>query len=374
MSFLFYRKEFVQQSANFMQADSVLYEGNGRRKRFPGEGERCRKVRKHMIFEQFQEKIQKSVKECLGEQITVEVKEIIKNNGVRLHGLILMKENCNVAPTIYLESFFEDYLRGRELGNIVLEIIKYCNEEQSVKSLDMKFLDDYETAGKGIMIKLVNREKNKELLEKVPFVPFLNLAVIFYYSVVSDFMGNGSILIYNEHLNRWKVDMQTLYLNALENTRKKQGFYIQDMKDVVRNLLREQIAENMKEKVPQKGNGGTAQEDMDLLMKEIEKALLGAAADDMFVLTNRMKSQGAVCMVYQDYLHSFAEKLEKNLYILPSSVHEVILVPDTGRESADKLSEMVAEVNTTQMEPEEILSNDIYYYDRKAQKTILLLP
>lgn len=329
-----------------------------------------------MQFEEFQKRIQDGVKEFLGETVTVHIKEIIKNNGVRLHGLILLKEGYNIAPTIYLEAFYEEYVKGRELGSIVFEIARYCDEKHPIKSLDMQFFNDYEMVKKGIMLKLVNREKNKELLQQVPFVPFLNLAIVFYYSVVNEYLGNGTILIYNEHLEKWNITKKQLYQNAYENTKQKLGYRILNMQDVVRGLLREQITENIKNEMDEKGETDSFPTDVDveMLLQQMEQALFSSVSCDMFVLTNRTKNQGAVCMVYQEYLQEFADELGQNLFILPSSIHEVILVPDTGRENAMQLCRMVGEVNQTHMEPEDVLSDDVYYYDRVAKQTILLLP
>lgn len=327
-----------------------------------------------MQFEEFQEKVQNSIRECLGETVTVQVKEVLKNNGIRLHGLILLKEGFNIAPTIYLESFYKEYKRGRELGDIVLEMIKYCDEERPVKRMDMQFFSNYEIVRKGIMLKLVNREKNQELLKQAPFVPFLNLAVVFYYSLVSEYIGNGSILIRNEHIRQWKIEVQTLYQWAFENTRQKLGYRIMDMREVVRGLLREQIAESLKQ-TQEAGGESALQEKIDLMTEQVERAVLPPdTVSNMYVLTNRIRNMGAVSMIYPEALQTFSETLGQSLYILPSSVHEVILVPDTGRETAEKLRQMVEEVNSTQMEPEDVLSDDIYYYDREMQKISLLLP
>ena len=319
-----------------------------------------------MQFEVFQKRILEGVSEFLGDKATVQIKEVVKNNGVRLHGLIVLEEGYHIAPTIYLESFYESYLRGKEIGNIVWEIITFCGEKHPVRDLNMEFFTDYEKVKNRIMVKLVNREKNQELLGQVPFVPFLNLALVFYYSMVNEFFGNGSILIYQEHLDTWNVDVDTLYQNALENTKQKLGCQILNMRDVVTALWQEQREENRKEK------SEIFFKDMEILVEEVEQALKEAASDNMYVLTNKDKYHGAVCMLYEDFLNAIAQELGKNLYILPSSIHEVILVPDTGREDAVQLSAMVAEVNATQLEPEEVLSDNVYYYDRDAQKTILL--
>lgn len=319
-----------------------------------------------MQFEVFQKKILEGVSEFLGDKAVVQIKEVIKNNGVRMHGLIVLEEGYHIAPTIYLESFYESYLQGKEIGNIVWEIVTFCEKKHPVKDLDMNFFTDYEMVKNRIMVKLVNREKNQELLGQIPFVPFLNLALVFYYSMVNEFFGNGSILIYQEHLERWNVDVDTLYQNAFENTKRKLGFRILNMRDVVTALWQEQIEENRKEK------SQIFFKDMEILVEEVEQALAESASDNMYVLTNKNKYYGAVCILYREFLHAFAQELGKNLYILPSSIHEVILVPDTGREDVVQLGAMVAEVNATQLEPEEVLSDNVYYYDRDAQKTILL--
>lgn len=319
-----------------------------------------------MQFEVFQNRIREGVSEFMGDKAVVQIKEVIKNNGVRLHGLIVLAEGYHMAPTIYLEPFYAEFVQGKEIGAIVWEIVTFCEKKHPVKDLDMNFFTDYEMVKNRIMVKLVNREKNQELLGQIPFVPFLNLALVFYYSMVNEFFGNGSILIYQEHLKTWNVDVETLYQNALENTKQKLGCQILNMRDVVTTLWQEQIEENRKE------NSEIFFKDMEILVEEVEQALEESASDNMYVLTNMNKYNGAVCMLYGEFLHSLAQELRKNLYILPSSIHEVILVPDTGREDAEQLGAMVAEVNATQLEPEEVLSDNVYYYDRDAQKTILL--
>ena len=88
----------------------------------------------------------------------------------------------------------------------------------------------------------------------------------------------------------------------------------------------------------------------------------------LLVLTNSRRYLGAACILYRGVLERFAKKLGENLYILPSSVHEVILLPETKVNSSKNLLRMVMEVNRTQLAPEEVLSDTVYYYDRKSGK------
>lgn len=324
-----------------------------------------------MQYGEFQEKVKRSVEEYMGDCVRVRIKEVYKNNGIRLHGLVLMREGSNIAPTVYLEQFYKDYENGREFSDVIMEIFRYCRSDSPVCEMNMDFFTDYEKVKNGIFLKLVNREKNRELLEKVPYVPFLNLALVFYYSVVNEFIGNGSILICLEHLKTWGVDEKTLYQNAFENTREKMGIQLMDMREIICGLFREQILEDLKR------NGGereknVTEEEIEDLVSEAKKVMIPPTSAQMYVLTNRMKNMGAVSMIYQEHLKPFAEKLRRNLFILPSSVHEVILVPDTGAESPAQLEKMVREVNSTQMDPEEILSDDVYYFDRETGKISLI--
>ena len=77
-----------------------------------------------MEFKEFIVKIENSIKEFYGENVKVEVKKITKNNGVILNGVVITKEDENISPTIYLEGFYGDYLKGKAFGRIVQEIIQ----------------------------------------------------------------------------------------------------------------------------------------------------------------------------------------------------------------------------------------------------------
>ena len=86
----------------------------------------------------------------------------------------------------------------------------------------------------------------------------------------------------------------------------------------------------------------------------------------MYVLSNKSKLNGSGCLFYHNLLHNLCEKLECDLYILPSSIHEVILIPAYDHDSYDELTSMVKEVNSTQLSKEEILSDHVYFYSRET--------
>jgi len=86
---------------------------------------------------------------------------------------------------------------------------------------------------------------------------------------------------------------------------------------------------------------------------------------NMFVLTNERRFCGAAVMLYSKLLHKIAMRLGKDLLIIPSSIHEVIIMPDRGEYSIEELSNFVRNINEEAVEQEERLTNHIYIYRRK---------
>ena len=198
----------------------------------------------------------------------------------------------------------------------------------------LEYFLDFEKMKERIFCKLINWELNKELLNEVPNIPCLDLAVVFVCAVENEEFGNGSILVREEHRKLWRVSKELLYEYARENTFRLRPFELKSM---------EELIEDMVEPEEKK------------LLKEIP----------MYVLSNQKRVFGAAGLLYDRVLSDAGVRLEDDFYVLPSSVHEVILVPDHVAGSEKELRTMVHEVNHTQVEPEEILSESVYHYDRK---------
>lgn len=94
---------------------------------------------------------------------------------------------------------------------------------------------------------------------------------------------------------------------------------------------------------------------------------LDAATMPMYVLTNASKVNGSGILARDGVLDKIGELLGKNFYVLPSSIHEVLIVPDNGDMQAKELESMVKEVNATQVAPADLLSDKVQYYDRAAK-------
>lgn len=317
-----------------------------------------------MEMKDFAEKACRAMKEVLGEEYEVRIQEVQKNNGVILQGLLILSEKQNVSPTIYLKPFWEAYEGGVTFAELVRRMLQIYREDTPEQSIDMSFFKHFECVKDRICYRLVNAEKNKELLKKIPYIAFLDLAICFYYAYEGEALGNGTILIYHTHAELWQTDAQELMRLAEVNTRRLFPWECSSMETVVRELM-----ERRKQDIC---NFDGRCEGMSAPWGIVGEEEAFWENIPMQILSNDSRVYGAACILYPGLLSEIAEKEDANLYLLPSSVHEVIIMPDSGREEPLALKSMIYEVNRTQLEPEEVLSDSLYYFDR-SEKNIKVI-
>ncbi len=293
-----------------------------------------------MTYYQFIHAVEEKIKKEVKEERKISVHTNIKNNGVKRTGIMISENGINISPTIYLEEYFQQFKRGYPLELIVKDIlslyekIRFQNswkEGEKVKSYDF-------VKGR-IIYRLVNRERNRKLLEDVPYKEYLDLAIVYYVLLEVDEYGMASMLVRREHLKMWKVSEEDIYYRACKNTQKLLPYDFSTMRSVIMELLE--------------------------IGREIEEQ-----TGKMYILSNVMRSYGACAMMYPDLLRKIGEELEENYYILPSSVHETIIVAESEAPGNEELCEMIEEINETQVEEEEVLSNRAYYYECDTGKLL----
>lgn len=316
-----------------------------------------------MNYSQFIIKMKEVLQKKLGEEAKVEAISVPKNNGVIMQGIAIRKTGEKIVPTIYMERFYVDYLEGRDPEDILEDVLEIYEEHGAVEAPDFEFYKDYEKVKGRLALKLVNREKNRAMLAEMPYRKFLDMAVVFYCLVDSPLSGTAAILIKNVHMKNWGVTTEQLYEDALTNAESMLPGAIRTMEELLSRMVLEDevpVWEWRKEK----------QEDFPKLEGITEESReFGVPGEiPLLVLTNSRRYLGAACILYRGLLERFAGKIGKNFYILPSSVHEVILLPEDKVNSSKDLLRMVEEVNRTQLAPEEVLSDAVYYYDRKSGK------
>ena len=282
-------------------------------------------------------KVRLELEKRLGEDAHVKLQKVRKNNNVMYNGFIIQRKDSNISPTIYMDTFYEMYERGERIERIVERILQVYQNGTAKKPIDMSFFMNFAEVKDRIVYRIINVKRNKELLEEVPHILYLDLAICIYYAFYNEELGEGMIMIQNSHMDMWRTTHQELMKLATENTPKL-------FPPVFITL--DTIIQNMHEK------------------KEEE----WLAASGFYILTNRQKCQGAASVLYPEILEHIAEKLDGNFYVIPSSIHEVILFKDQGREDWRYLQEMIAEANSTQLLEEDILSDYPYYYNQKDKK------
>lgn len=299
----------------------------------------------------------------MGEKYRVLSSIVKKNNGVELTGIIIKEEGCNTSPTIYINDFHEEYKRGLPLETIVERLCEIFYKNRYNGSINLSDFAVYEKARKQLAFKVINYEKNWELLKEVPHKVFCNLAIVFYYVVSqSPFDGKASILIHLSHLKNWGISEEELYRDAMKNAPLILPPQIENIEDVMIGLLEKGISEeeNRKEE-------NNERESINIFLGRLH-AEKQKERIPLYVLSNNKKILGAACMLYPGVLQKFAEIVNCNLYVLPSSVHEVILLPEDENVSGASLLAMVTEINRTQVEESEVLADSVYYYNKNTDK------
>lgn len=292
-----------------------------------------------MNYESFKSSAVSSVQNYFGEKISVSLHPIIKNNNIQLDGLIIQDQSMNITPTIYLNQYYEEYLSGKPLSSILNDIIITYQNNLPRENIDFTFFMDYDKIKYQIIYKLINYDQNQTLLKDVPHFRFLDLAIVFCCYLPDMPNGNATILIQNHHLDIWNITADLLHSLAIKNTPILLPYEIAGMEDTLKKLCPEFCLPPF---------DSTAATDL----------------PSMYVLTNTEKLYGASAMLYPDVVSYFADSINCDLYILPSSIHEVLLLPKAADSDIAALNFIIQDVNASQVPKEEILSDHVYIFER----------
>ena len=245
------------------------------------------------------------------------------------------------------------------MSEILDEIMAEYQTNRCGLYLDVEEFQDFEKIGSRVVFKLINYEHNRELLRDVPHRRFLDLAVVYYFLIENHFIGKGTAMIHNQQLHIWNVDEDTLYRRALQNTDRLLGLEIKPMGCVIRELLKKDLIHQLSG-CP--GCGDFTKEQVDSWSLHILDSLMPGQPYEMYVLSNRDKYYGACAILNDKCLAGFASE-HGSFYVIPSSIHEVILMPETESLSLADLKLLLVDINAAGEESQEYLSPEIYYYD-----------
>ncbi len=294
-----------------------------------------------MNYTDFKEKLIRELKKLFPES-TIEVSEVCKNNTTSYDTLMIYSNIQKLNPCIRLKDYYDEMINSNEIGGFTEVLSKIVaayqgaiNDKENNTLYDT--LTDYNTIKDRITCRIVNRIMNLKLLAALPYTEFLNEFAI-TYSIVTKLSDEGieSVRVTKALLDYWNISLAELHEVALENTINlfpKASFR---MDEIISKMLGQPVPEQESEGV------------------------------NMYVLTNQQGINGATVLIYPDALREFVSQhqvKEKYLVILPSSIHEIILVPAANLSIQENLQQMVKEVNLSELAEDEILSNQILIYD-----------
>jgi hypothetical protein len=299
-------------------------------------------------FRQFCREMAAAVQEKFPPEVTVEVRRITKNNSLELDSLVILSEKHLLSPNFYLQWYYEEYKEGAAIKALA-DQIQTLYQEAVCAGANQEVDLSYERCADRIVFRLVSYEQNKKMLQTVPYIRFLDLAIIFYIVVRKDEKGVGSIRVNQQLMEEWGLDLGAVFTLARENTERLFPEKMCSMEAVMKQILSEEREEAREEK----GISGIPKQT--------------AAGGEPYVLTNDSGINGAAVILYPNTLKRVGEILEKDFYLLPSSIHEMIIIPQQIDVQEAALYDMVSEVNQSCVAQDEILSDSVYCYEREEE-------
>jgi hypothetical protein len=256
-------------------------------------------------------------------------------------------EGAKGAPTIYVDDMYEQFKSTGDLELVFTEAAElYTLAFKEMPPVQINSIMD--GAQDKIYMQLINTESNKELLSEAPHREVNDTSVIYRIMVSADEHSMSSALITNRIAGQLGLSEDQLFKIATENTPKLLPSVVKPMTDVVLDMF-------LKDGMPR-----------ELAEKAVEELLCGGDMP-MWIISNSQGSFGAVNMLFEKNLNELSKELGDDLYILPSSIHEVIAVP-ASLMIPEELAEMVNQVNGEVVDVSERLSNQVYHYDRAERK------
>lgn len=320
----------------------------------------------YMNYKEFLETITQNLHRTLGDSYQIDVCPLSKNNGVILDGLRIHRDGQIFVPTIYLNMYFDAYenhsMNMEEILSDILGLYQCaappcCLSEESIK--------DFESLKSRVMYRMIHTESNQELLKGLPSIRFLDLSVVFFLYLDENAAGQLTALIRKEHLRQWKVGVSDLWKLARVNTPAAYPPVVQSMTELLGGLGKRTGVDIPELNIPERNihEGNLAEADP----SENEDPL------PLYVITNSSGLYGAACMLYPNVLDDLASRLNQDLLILPSSIHEVLALPANTPVSLMELRAMISAINQVEVPPEDRLSDQIYFY-QKDDGMLDLLP
>ena len=295
-----------------------------------------------MDFETFKENLAKDVKTILDERTggntTVETRTFDKMNET-YDAITVKPEDSIIGVNLNASALYKEYEDGKSYDSIVNGAADVASNALDNKpAFDVEAFSDYDKMKSTLAMEVVSAERNAELLETVPHKNIEDMAVVYRFVLGDSEAGTGTILVTNQMIDNYGITADQLHADAVQNAPEIRPLVIEGMAEV--------LAKQM------------GVEDLEMLGLNIPPE-----QEQMFVASVEGNVHGAGVLAYQDFMDKAAERVDGSFFILPSSIHEILIIPDNGKFDLKSLENMVKEVNATTVDPADQLTDSVYHYD-----------
>ena len=277
------------------------------------------------------------------EDLTIDDVEVAKMNDQKLHGLTFRPKGSDAAPTLYIDDLYERHQNGEDLGFLLIDLANRYEEARHAPvppDIDIS----WEKVMDNLSFRLLEKRRNTDFLANMPYADVGNgLALIVDINMPGDRNGDWRIAVNHGVMEALGVDKETLFFKAMDDVLVNDPPVLSDMTQALFSPDKENLLDRS---------------------DPIDPSDLGG----MYVLTTESGNLGASALFYPDVQEKAAELMGSGYYVLPSSVHECILVPDTAGHNEKDLCAMVKEANRTVVEPKDVLSDNVYHFDKDSRQ------
>lgn len=289
----------------------------------------------NITIEEYAKEIVDIINRDHGDEVEAVYTTITKANDEKFHGMMIrsredLDKSKSISPTLYVNEPYENEMETEEAARALYDV--YLENISPNIDVDIEQIMNFDNVKDKIHARLLNTEKNKEYLKDMASVPFLDMSCIFAITVGNIGDGIGTVAVRKDLLEKWNKTPEDLMEYTMNDK-----FNVIPMGTILKDMLGD---------VPIENDG----------------------APQMFVITNDERVYGASALMSNNTLKELAGLMQSDLYLLPSSVHEIIAIPSKGIMDVEQLKAMVREVNDTELSANELLSYNVYKYDMEENE------
>lgn len=276
----------------------------------------------------------------------VSLAENKKNNVGIKPGIIIRRRGDSTGMVVYVDGYVSDIEVGiLSVDNVADKIAEHIEDEEVAtgysEAVDFaKMLRSKESILENVRYLLVNKKWNEAELGSYPHKDYLDLAVLYE---ARNKNASMSVKITNDIMQNFGITLEELDEAANSN---RDSYVSQDMFSLMVSTM------------------PFGEEEIE----EMRKAQ--ANGPQMYVLTNVQKVKGASALLYPELIEDVARKENSDLIVIPSSIHEILMVKASGMDK-DDISQIVQEVNSQHVDEQERLSDHAYFYKRGSLQITL---